>query len=273
MNRCLSSVLGVRSVGRNENISSMTKSNRIVVLSPHSDDAVWSIGGAFPLLRSGNNVVIVTLFDGDPRSESLTQCRNPSEHWRTFGDTAMRRDEDVRAAQRLGCELLSLGYIDAAMRLNQDGTFKHASLDALLKRHEPNQEAALSDRIERKLRKLLLPGDQILAPLGFGGHVDHQVTHELARRLPGPTAYYAEFPYYLPERRAELNILVASLGLKPEPHLLTCDWQAWIDASRCYRSQIVRMFGTDGRFLEALTVYAHDGGTSPHCRIWSIHSR
>jgi LmbE family N-acetylglucosaminyl deacetylase len=251
----------------------MAKRNRIVVLSPHPDDAVWSLGGVISALQSRNDVVIVTLFDGDPPSESLARSRSRSERWRMFGDMAVRRDEDAKAARRLGCSLLSVGCLDAAMRLKPDGTFERPTLDALLQRLEPGSEAALLHRLEQRLRELILPSDRILAPLGFGGHVDHQITHALARRLRRTAGYYAEFPYYLPEREADLASFIASLDLALRPLPLACDWLAWVEASSCYRSQIVRMFGTHQRFFEALTVYANHDGIAPNCRIWSTASR
>jgi LmbE family N-acetylglucosaminyl deacetylase len=251
----------------------MAKRNRIILLSPHPDDAVWSLGGVIPLLQLSTDVLIATLFDGDPASESLARSKSRSERWRLFGDTAARRDEDSKAARRLGCKHLSLGWVDAALRLRPDGSFEQASLDTLLDKSEPGVEAALLDQFERQLGQLILPNDQILAPLGFGDHVDHRITHKLARRLDRTIGYYAEFPYYLPDREHDLIDFITSLDLSLKPLSLTCDWLSWVEASGCYRSQIIRMFGTHHLFIEALTAYANHGGTMPHCRIWSTASR
>jgi LmbE family N-acetylglucosaminyl deacetylase len=258
---------------RSKDIPSMAKRNRTLVLSPHPDDAVWSLGGLVATLRSTDDVVIVTLFDGDPTDESLARSRQASERWRVFGDPAVRRAEDAKAAARLGCELVSLGCVDAALRLTPDGAFEQASLDTLWRPPEARSAAALLDHLEQRLGALLRPDDRLIAPLGFGGHIDHRITHELARRLGRPTGHYAEFPYYLPERAGELTRFIASLGLAPVPVVTPGDWPAWLEASRCYRSQILRMFGTSARFVDVLAAYASHGGAVPHCRIWSTASR
>jgi LmbE family N-acetylglucosaminyl deacetylase len=250
----------------------MTNDNRIIVLSPHSDDAVWSLGGAISIWQQSCEVVIVTIFDGDPHLSSAEQLRQTQHRWRTFGEIPARRSEDSMAAARLGCRLVSLGYLDASVRLNADSTFEYASLDALFQQ-STTLDVHLPAHIEQRLNDLLLPTDQIVAPLGFGGHIDHQLTHALTRRLGRITAYYAEFPYYLPERQASLNAFIETLGLALECIALPSNWQAWIEASLCYRSQVLRLFGGQKPFLDVLATYAHAGTPEPCCRIWATRSR
>jgi LmbE family N-acetylglucosaminyl deacetylase len=250
----------------------MINGNRIIVLSPHSDDAVWSLGGAISVWQQSCEVVIVTIFDGDPHPSSAEQLKQPQQRWRTFGEMSARRSEDSMAAARLGCGLVSLGYLDASVRLKADSTFEYASLDVLL-RQSTALDVHIPAHIEQRLGDLLLPTDQIVAPLGFGGHVDHQFTHALSRRLGRTIAYYAEFPYYLPERQASLDVLINALGLALDCIALPSNWQAWIEASLCYRSQVLRLFGAQRPFLDMLAAYAHAGTPEPCCRIWATRSR
>ena len=250
----------------------MRKNNRLVILSPHPDDAVWSIGGAIPLMPSDVEIIIVTLFDGDP-GKNDSRCSRLSDRWRMFGEMSMRRDEDAKAAVRLGCERVSLGFVDAAMPENDEGAFEYGSLDAVLQQGRGVHDVQVPDPIQRRICDLLEPEDELLVPLGFGGHVDHLLTHALARRLPQRTSYYADFPYYLPGRREALDEWIDTLGLAPTPLSLPCDWQAWMESSLCYRSQILRLFGSRASFLETLRAYAWGDGAEPCCRIWWTHSR
>jgi LmbE family N-acetylglucosaminyl deacetylase len=250
----------------------MTNGSRMIVLSPHSDEAVWSLGGAISVWQESCEVIIVTIFDGDPLPFSAEQLRETQQRWRTFGETSKRRSEDSMAAARLGCGFVSLGYLDASIRLNADGTFEYASFDALFQQSTALDVHILA-RIEQRLNDLLLPTDQIIAPFGFGGHVDHQLTHALSRRLGLTTTYYAEFPYYLPERQASLNAFMDALGLTLDCNVLPSNWQAWVEASLCYRSQVLRLFGTQRAFLGVLAAYAHADTPEPCCRIWATRSR
>lgn len=250
----------------------MANGNRIIVLSPHSDDAVWSLGGAISVWQQNCEVIIVSIFDGDPHLSSAERLRQSQERWRTFGEISARRSEDSMAAARLGCGLVSLGYLDASVRLNADSTFEYASLDALF-RESTALDVHIPAHIEQRLDNLLLPTDQIVAPLGFGGHVDHQLTHALSRRLGRTTAYYAEFPYYLPERQASLNAHIDALGLALDCNAIPSNWQAWVEASLCYRSQVLRLFGAQRAFLDVLAAYSHAGTHEPCCRIWATRSR
>ena len=51
-------------------------------------------------------------------------------------------------------------------------------------------------RVLAELRRAY-PAATIYAPLGIGGHVDHCLTHQAARRIDGPVAFYEDMPYAL----------------------------------------------------------------------------
>jgi LmbE family N-acetylglucosaminyl deacetylase len=82
------------------------RGNRIVIISPHLDDGVFSLGAAIArAAREGAHVKVVTVFGNDPASE------RPSAPWdRTCGFTtegeaaAARREEDRRAVRLVGAE-------------------------------------------------------------------------------------------------------------------------------------------------------------------------
>src|SRR5262245_57921893 len=95
---------------------------RVVALSPHLDDAVWSIGGALAdAVRSGADVMVATVLAGDPSS------RGPAGYWdkrcgfRSAGKAAeVRQAEDRRACAALGARAIHLPYWDESYERGGD---------------------------------------------------------------------------------------------------------------------------------------------------------
>ncbi|HEV8251449.1 MAG TPA: PIG-L family deacetylase [Gaiellaceae bacterium] len=87
---------------------------RLVVLSPHLDDGVFSLGGTIARASArGTHVKVLTVFGNDPQSE-----REPSE-WDLacgFGSEGeavrARREEDRRACDVVGAEPVWLSFRD-----------------------------------------------------------------------------------------------------------------------------------------------------------------
>lgn len=88
---------------------------QVVVLSPHLDDAVLSVGATISALtRRGVPVRVVTLFAGDPSRTG------PPSYWdaqrgvdTAAAATAMRRQEDLAASEVLGYEPVWLSFDDS----------------------------------------------------------------------------------------------------------------------------------------------------------------
>ena len=135
----------------------------ILVVSPHLDDAILSIGGSIAAwTAAGERVVIASVYTtGPPLAEILPRMRK-------FGDYATRRAEDAAACAAVGAEPRYLDQIERAFRKpylsgwsffatppDRDG---FGGLDAARRALEPL--AALDPA-------------RILIPLGIGNHVDH----------------------------------------------------------------------------------------------------
>jgi LmbE family N-acetylglucosaminyl deacetylase len=149
----------------------------VVVLSPHLDDAIMSIGGTMYLLgRLGVAMRVVTVFAGDP--ERLT----PPSYWdlhrgtKTAGEAfRQRRDEDRAASESLGVEPVWLPFMD----------------ESYLARRDP-------DEIWEAVEPHLLDAAAVVVPGSPLAHPDHRYTTALAaERLDPtlPTLFYAEQPY------------------------------------------------------------------------------
>ena len=152
--------------------------SRIVVLSPHSDDGVLSLGASMARwARSGRQVELVTVFALDPSSTAETGGWDRRAGFLTEGDAAYARREEDRAA----CTIL--GVTPSWLPFGSVDFDRHGDEDAVW-----NAVRSLLDGEEI----VLLPGSPLT-------HPDHEWLHALVvERLPAPrVARYAEQPYTL----------------------------------------------------------------------------
>ena len=135
--------------------------DRLLVVSPHLDDAVMSCGA---LLLAHPGATVVTLFAAspahytDPLNEHDTECG-----FRPGDDTmALRRDEDVRAMAAVGATPRWLAFCQNSHEERVDPiAVPPGAVDAL---------AAAIDEVDPTC---------VVAPLGLS-HADHQACHSTA---------------------------------------------------------------------------------------------
>ncbi len=157
---------------------------RLVVVSPHLDDGVLSLGAAISeWARRGATVELLTVFACDPDSAATVGGWDGRAGFRTEGKAARaRREEDRRACEILGATPVWLPF---------------GSVD--FERH--GDEEAVRAAVE----EVLAGADVVLVP-GFPlSHPDHKWLLEvLARSLSRyPTVgLYAEQPYAMRANRA-----------------------------------------------------------------------
>ncbi|WP_339434673.1 PIG-L family deacetylase [Pseudomonas orientalis] len=246
-------------------------SARVVLLSPHSDDAVWSLGSGIERWAAGRPIVLLTLFDGEQAPGGVAHLPM-HERWRRFAAPERRRQEDCNGAASLGFERLSMGFEDAALRRDHAGHFTYGTPQALFLAPQPEHWPTLEARQVARVQAVLTPEDIVFAPLAIGCHVDHCLTHGLARQLDNRVYYYADFPYAHGLGEQALRVHLESLGLNACEETLRCAWPAWRQAALCYRSQVMMLFGSQGRFLEQLADHCQAQGDEAFCRIWSTRS-
>jgi LmbE family N-acetylglucosaminyl deacetylase len=152
-------------------------SGRVVVVSPHLDDAVLSLGASMrAAARRGAHVDALTVLAGDPESSTPADDSNRRAGFATAGEAArLRREED-----RLACRLVDSHPV--WLTISDD------------RNEEPPPDAELRDRLAEALKgydAVLLPG----FPLA---HADHLRIARLALDViaPGtPLGLYVEQPY------------------------------------------------------------------------------
>ena len=164
----------------------------IVVISPHLDDAVLSIGGLIGReVAAGRSVEVWTCFTAGPPLESIPGAR------RVFGDYTNRLAEDQRALAVLGAGHRYLDLHERIWRTPPLAKMLHVF-------HTPAHEAELSElsRIRDTIRTLLATSALIYVPLAIGHHVDHtEVAVAALRELLAGDAFdrlrFYEDPYAL----------------------------------------------------------------------------
>jgi LmbE family N-acetylglucosaminyl deacetylase len=216
---------------------------RIAVISPHLDDAVFSLGAAIAAATQGSaKVQIVTVFAGDAASTRAAADWDASSGFATEGEAAAARAaEDDEACRIVGAEPTRLPFRDRQYEPEHD---------------EREIRTAVAEAV-RGFDLVLLPG----YPLR---HEDHDwLTRMLLDARGGDltqVALYAEQPYAAWTKTDPTSVLAADSRwetVKAGP----TDQITKLRACRAYRSQIQPLGGL--RVLMGVLKYeAQRGGES-----------
>ena len=165
---------------------------RVVAVSPHLDDAVFSVGGLLARLADAADVTVVTCFTGsvDPRDATPFALSTQLDKGLSadVDYMALRRGEDREALDVLGVAGRRLGLLEAPHR----GYDSPAALFA---------GRVVADTVGGPLLEALTPevagADLVLAPQALGDHVDHQWVCAVVADLVGEgrRAWWRDTPY------------------------------------------------------------------------------
>ncbi|MEX5718062.1 PIG-L deacetylase family protein [Geodermatophilus maliterrae] len=205
---------------------------RVTAVSPHLDDAAFSVGGTLAALAdAGHEVTVVTCFTRsvpDPAGFALA-CQLDKGLPADVDYMALRRAEDAAAMAVLGATPLHLDLPEAPHRGYTSAPDLFAGV------HDGDDawrdvRAALAD----------VPGDLWLAPQALGSHVDHLHVLRAVAGTGRPVLWWRDAPYVLRDPDAV-----------PGPDLpgglttveLPQDLDRRADACACYATQLGFQFG------------------------------
>jgi LmbE family N-acetylglucosaminyl deacetylase len=214
---------------------------RVLAVSPHLDDATFSVGGTLAALAgAGHEVTVLTCLTAsvpDPTGFALA-CQLDKGLPPDVEYMALRRAEDAAAMAVLGARAVHLGLPEAPHR----GYASAADLFAGV--HE-------GDAVWRSLAAALEEhdADLWLAPQALGGHVDHLQVLRAVAGLDRPVLWWRDSPYVLRDPAAvpgpDLPDGLAEVRL-PQ------DLDRRAEACACYPTQLGFQFGGVERMRAAL---------------------
>jgi LmbE family N-acetylglucosaminyl deacetylase len=212
---------------------------KIVVLSPHRDDAAFSLSLAIgSWLRAGHTVEVISCFTISDYAPLHSVPLQPQD--RTAVVSVLRRHEDETWQQHFatGLVMVDLNLNDAPLRLS------------CTPENVCTTPVKLADEALRCIQKALrsLAPDALVIPLGLGAHVDHLTVRQAAISSFSMTdncAFYEDLPYAArPGAAEEIESIAHSIDpfLKPAFTDEPCDIEVAIDRkyqlALCYPSQI-----------------------------------
>ena len=212
--------------------------HRLVIVSPHADDAVLSCGA----LRSRRQVLALNLFDDYAGPATSPVARYLFSAWGVADAAearAVRDAEDAAACRVVGFARTSSGLLDAAFRRGGSrpfGNLTHAD-EALV----PVVTRLIRDQLDAAAEPSI-----VLAPLGIGEHVDHLIARQaaLVLRAQGQrVALYEDVPYCLSPDAARGSASVPLEARRVEVDVTT-GIEGWVRGVHCYRSQLHLLFGS-----------------------------
>lgn len=240
---------------------------RWIYLSPHLDDAIFSMGGTiYDQVQSGASVEVWTVNTRPPKTSDVSPlAQKIHEGWGFHTATEVvpsRREENRRACAVVGARDVYLDFLDCIYRQGPNGNWLY-EVNTFSSPHAIDQElvvqlsAALASRIE--------PDDKIVCPLAIGGHVDHVLTRQAAENLTRTLWYYADIPYLF---AAPSSLDVTRNTMPPQrQHISWKGLIAWQNSAAEYTSQIPMEFENPRQLRFSIAKYWWKG-----VYFWKTHS-
>ncbi|MCV2489634.1 PIG-L family deacetylase [Geodermatophilus sp. YIM 151500] len=219
---------------------------RVLAVSPHLDDAAFSVGGTLAALgAAGCAVTLVTCFTASvpgPAGFALA-CQLDKGLPPDVDYMALRRAENRAAAAVLGATPVDLDLPEAPHR----GYTSAADLFAGVHPDDAGTAAGLAARLAAVAADL--DADLWLAPQALGGHVDHLLVLRAVAALDRPTLWWRDSPYVLRDPGARPGPELPA-GLAPVE--LPQDLARRADACARYTTQLGFQFGGETAMRAAL---------------------
>ena len=184
---------------------------RVVVVSPHFDDAPLSLGQSLMDGElSGRPVLVVVVFS----SSNWTIWFHPTPS-RARVVSWVRRAEEAVAARRFGYRVRTLGFPELTLRAG--ATDAATMFDPALDVGAEPLVPAVCDA----LLGVLEPEDEVWFPAGMGDHVDHRIVAEVGRRVRDAgrdgVGFYEDRPYVTNLDDAARAVVIERVGTGLEP--------------------------------------------------------
>ena len=171
----------------------MAKNKKVLIISPHLDDAVLSCSDhILSWKKEGYDITVVTMFSDFGKDKTSTNpflCGYKS----SSAFKMQRKQEDVRAMKLIKTKYKHLDFTDAGFRKSGKNLIYNAL--ELFSGSVSKKDTSLLTQVSKELEKFK-DFDSVVSPLGIGRHVDHLITRSIAEKLfANKVNYYVDFPY------------------------------------------------------------------------------
>ena len=224
---------------------------RILAVSPHLDDAVFSAGARLAEHAiAGDAVMVVTCFTGnvaEPHGFALA-CQLDKGLGPDIDYMALRRAEDEAACALIGAAPLHLPLLEAPHR----GYDSAAALFG-----PPLASDSMLSELVTALKEAAAGcrPDLVYGPYGVGNHVDHHLVREAMECVfaSTPVIWWEDYPYAMREPAAPPSIIRYPVSGEAADRKLS--------ATLAYESQLGFQFGGAGAAEAALREWRAEGFT------------
>lgn len=247
---------------------------RVLVLSPHLDDAALSCCGLVTELGELVDLQVVTICAGNPAPKPTWSQDDAREMARRDDPerelTSRRRGEDVGAMERLDVNYVHLGFEDAIYRRSPTSGERI---------YQSSREKWVAPRIDdaRHIEELFVVLRQmcrnmgrilLVAPMGIGFHMDHSICAHVAMRLENESVdllFFEDFPYVIDPsvgKGIDDSPAKALARMEREPerrYFVPIDVERKARVLDEYESQIPLLFGEWDDAREAVRSNTYDG--------------
>ena len=229
--------------------------NRVLAISPHLDDAVFSAGGTLARhAMDEDEVTVLTCFTGNvakPEGFALA-CQLDKGLPANVDYMALRREEDLAACAAIGAQAVHLPFLEAPHRGYRDAS-------ALFGRRLPSDDttaSALADALAEEMARL--SPSIVYAPLGVGDHVDHRIVCDALEQLAVTCriVWWEDFPYVMKTQDVLPDVQRRSL----DPDAAAAKLRGVLS----YKSQLGFQFGSPERAANVLSRWTHEGFAGKH---------
>lgn len=203
--------------------------SNIIIVSPHPDDAVFSLGG-FMISNNHYQLTIINVFTVS--CYTVTGFGNPESI------TAARMKEERKVSKRLNVKSINLGFRDASLRAPYtcEADYLNPILDVRYDASWP--------MIDVTVRTAAASNDYefLLFPLGLGHHVDHRILFEIGKNLlyqGYPVLFYEDGSYDVTRDVKAISAYVAEADLELRRYALgPLNLKEKLGYVKMYRTQV-----------------------------------
>lgn len=215
----------------------------VLTLSPHLDDAAFSVGPLLAELAGNARIIVGTIFTQSVTNPSgfALACQLDKGLPPDADYMELRREEDKEWAKIIGAEVVHGQFMEAPHR------GYHSPIELFGPIFDSDEISLFLSKWLDELIAFSTP-DLVLIPLGVGGHVDHQWVRKIAAKAITDSAilvFFKDQPYSWKSNDDSLKDILS--GLNPFFDLGISFHQDSIEralmAAESYKTQIPFQFG------------------------------